>query len=40
LAFAGKIYLRILGLGLGFDTSGLVNIPGAGPHELLYNSLW
>ena len=27
LAVTGKIYFRILGLGLGLDTSGLVNIP-------------
>ena len=29
LAFTGKIYFRILGLDLGLDTSGLVNIPSA-----------
>ena len=27
LAFSGKNYFRILGLGLGLDTSNLVNIP-------------
>ena len=32
LAFTGKNYFLILGLGLGLDTSGLVNIPGYNFH--------